>query len=269
MSPDEITNGPTGQGGGASSVGVADASVGGGAPSVGATRASVGEGAQSQIRPRLLYVCTGNAARSVMAAVITRHLSDLFEVEGAGTHVIEGCPMGTRTRECLASLGLSDPTHKSTQLTSQNAEWADLIIVMEPGHVSYVRRVLPEHAHKTITLKRFVKEFQTAEGVGRSDGVGSGSALGNSPALGSSPTDGSSPPPADINGLSPRNDLTGRLRQQLQKMELDNVTLKAWEEVADPASGDLSDFMVTLDEIHQLVVGLVAGFDSWRNPEGS
>jgi len=191
-----------------------------------------------QVKPKLLYVCTGNAARSVMAAVITRHRSDLFEVKGAGTHVIEGCPMGMRTRESLASLGMSDPTHRSTQLTHYNADWADLIITMAPDHVAYVRRVLPEYAPKTVTLKRFVKEFPAAQT--------------SSPA--NSSTNGA------LTRSSQSSSLQNWLQEQVKQMELDKATLETWEEIADPASGELPDFLETLGEINQLVDEFLAQF---------
>ena len=165
---------------------------------------------------KLLFVCTGNAARSVMAAVMARNYSDLFDIRGAGTHAIEGCPMGRRTRESLASLGLADPDHRSVQLVHENSSWADLIVAMASDHVAYVRRSLPEYAHKTATLKRFVRDVPVV-------------------------TD------------SQRGDLRGWLHQELARLELAEVELADWESVEDPASGELPDFMETLAEIHQLM----------------
>ena len=41
----------------------------------------------------LLFVCTGNAARSVMAVTMMRHLTSKSEIRGAGTFSISGLPM--------------------------------------------------------------------------------------------------------------------------------------------------------------------------------
>ena len=51
----------------------------------------------------LVVVCTGNAARSVMAgAILAAHARRTLHVTTAGTHVVEGMPMSWRTRDALA-----------------------------------------------------------------------------------------------------------------------------------------------------------------------
>ena len=115
--------------------------------------------AESAAPPVVVMLCTGNAARSVMATVIGRARTAAVRFVGAGTHSIEGLPMSGRTRRALQSLGLADAGHRSHQLTAADARDADLIVAFAPEHVDYVRRVHPEAADRTATIKRLVAEL--------------------------------------------------------------------------------------------------------------
>ncbi len=114
----------------------------------------------------VIFLCTGNAARSVMATVIARHRSPSLEVRGAGTFSIPGLPMSERTREALAGLGYSDPNHRSHQLEQSDADWADMIVGFEPDHVEYVRRKHPEVAGVTSTLGRLARDLEPSRSLG-------------------------------------------------------------------------------------------------------
>jgi protein-tyrosine-phosphatase len=121
----------------------------------------------SDQRPELVFLCTGNAARSVMATVMFRERCDAYRVRGAGTHVVEGHPMSVRTRTALARFGLADPTHRSRQLWEPDAASADLIVAMAPEHVRWVRRTLPAASWRTATLRRLVRDLPRVPAHGR------------------------------------------------------------------------------------------------------
>lgn len=107
----------------------------------------------------VVFLCTGNAARSVMATVITRSRTEDLAVRGAGTHSIEGLPMSQRTRQALANLGLSDGTHRSHQLSDRDVAEATLVVAFAPEHVEYVRRNHPDGAARTATVKRLARDL--------------------------------------------------------------------------------------------------------------
>ena len=114
---------------------------------------------------KVLFVCTGNAARSVMAVTMMRDLNPELEIRGAGTFSIPGLPMSQRTREALSKFGLSDPHHRSHQLGKEDCDWADLIVVFESEHIQYIRRNHPEASPITGTLPRLAKYLKAGNTV--------------------------------------------------------------------------------------------------------
>ena len=66
--------------------------------------------------PTLVTLCTGNAARSVMAGAILAEHVPAVVVATRGTHVIEGMPMSWRTRDAIVALGAKAEGHRSRQL---------------------------------------------------------------------------------------------------------------------------------------------------------
>jgi len=100
-----------------------------------------------------VFLCTGNAARSVMAGVMLEAHGTPVQVTTAGTHVIEHQPISVRTRYALEVVGLQAAAHRSRQLTAAEAHHADLMVAMAAEHVWYVRRRHPEAAARTATLR--------------------------------------------------------------------------------------------------------------------
>ncbi len=114
--------------------------------------------------PRVLFLCTGNATRSVIAAAaLARAMPDLA-VDGAGTLSLEGLPMGWRTRSALEAVGLDVAAHRSRQVTGADLEAAALIVGLAPEHVSWVRRRHPDAAPRTATLKRLCRDLPDVGG---------------------------------------------------------------------------------------------------------
>ena len=106
--------------------------------------------------PRLLFVCTGNATRSVIAAALVRRDRPDWQVDSAGTWAIPGLPSSRRTLAALESVGVSAPGHRSTTLTRDHLIEVDLVVVFETDHVMHVRRLEPAVADRTATLPRLL-----------------------------------------------------------------------------------------------------------------
>jgi protein-tyrosine phosphatase len=162
-------------------------------------------------RQQILFVCTGNAARSVMAGAMWRALAPDWDVATAGTHVIEGQPISWRTRDAMDRLGFSVEGHRSHQLTGTDAALADVIVAFEGWHIAYIRRAHPEAAARSATLKRWVRDLPTT---------------------------------------------TGPLPIRVKALDLADVALEAWEEVDDPAGGDVEVVSACAREVLALTTAL-------------
>lgn len=110
----------------------------------------------------MLTLCTGNAARSVMAATsLSARRPDLVVATG-GTLVVDGQPMSIRTRAAIEAVGLTIPRHASRQVHPPDLDGATLVLALAPEHVRWVRRTHPVAAARTITLRRLVEDVRPA-----------------------------------------------------------------------------------------------------------
>ena len=157
----------------------------------------------------VLFVCTGNAARSVMGAALMRLSAPEVRVTSAGTHSIPGLPMSVRTRSALDLVGAADPHHRSSQLDDEMAVEASLIVVFEPMHVAYIRREMPDAARRTGSLPRLARDLATGP--------------------------------------------LATLGDRVADLALHEQDFEPWEEVVDPAGGDLPVFESAARQIAALV----------------
>jgi protein-tyrosine-phosphatase len=111
-------------------------------------------------RPVVLVLCTGNAARSVMAGVMLEAADVAVRVVTAGTHVVEHQPTSRRTRDALALVGLDSSAHRSRQITDTDLDSAALVIAMAAEHVWFIRRRHPHAADRTATLHWLVRHLR-------------------------------------------------------------------------------------------------------------
>ena len=115
-------------------------------------------------RPLIVFVCTGNAARSVIAGAAVEARVPHVEVATAGTLVVEGQPMSWRTAPRSKPSGVEPPHHRSRQATERHLADATLIVGLAPEHVEWVRRTAPSLAPRTATLQRLCRDLPRASG---------------------------------------------------------------------------------------------------------
>jgi protein-tyrosine-phosphatase len=106
---------------------------------------------------RVLFVCSGNTCRSPLAEAIARRLIDeegipAFEVASAGTFAMDGGCASSGSLEIARENELDLESFTTRRLTSEILDWADLVLVMEPGHRSGVLGLSPVADTKTKLL---------------------------------------------------------------------------------------------------------------------
>ncbi len=85
-----------------------------------------------------------------------------WSIRTAGTHVIEGSAMSSRTRDALLKLdelGVHHFSgHRSHQLTGEDVRWSDVILASEAANVHFVRTHHGDGGAKAVVFQQFLRE---------------------------------------------------------------------------------------------------------------
>lgn len=117
---------------------------------------------------RILFVCSGNVCRSVLAERLTRHGIRArlgngagpdagFGVVSAGTASRDGWPMHPLTKHALAGFGADTEGFRSHRLTETDVAAADLILSACAEHRDQVLALCPRASRRSYLLREFAR----------------------------------------------------------------------------------------------------------------
>ncbi len=77
-------------------------------------------------------------------------------VTSAGLYAFPGSPPDPQMTAYLSSMGVSFEPHEARQMSKQELDWADLILVMERRHEADLEKLWPEAKLKVQLLGKYV-----------------------------------------------------------------------------------------------------------------
>jgi protein-tyrosine-phosphatase len=118
---------------------------------------------------KILFVCTANICRSVMAeGILKKMLSTSLSthdvhVRSAGVDALEGLTPDRNTIEICNKQGVHISSHKASQLTKALLKEADLVLCMAKVHKQRILNAFPKSEKNVFLLKEYLRDHPVME----------------------------------------------------------------------------------------------------------
>ncbi len=116
----------------------------------------------------VLFVCTANRCRSVMAEWAFRDFAERGElghvtVSSAGVAAMPGAPPTQNALTVLSERGIDASGHRARLLDRSLVEEADVVLAMTHGHLRAIASLGPDVEEKTFLLSEFSSDARQSE----------------------------------------------------------------------------------------------------------
>ncbi len=122
----------------------------------------------SKMDKKILFVCTGNTCRSVMAQGLLKNMlreegiKDV-KVSSAGTATLSSYGIYGILEKVLKEEDIEISNYKPIQVTAEIVKDADLVLVMEKRHKEAILEMAPEVENRVFLLKEFAGEKENLD----------------------------------------------------------------------------------------------------------
>ena len=118
---------------------------------------------------KILVVCVGNICRSPTGEALLKQLGPECEVRSAGVQAVVGKSADEQAKNIAGKYGVDMESHIARQLDAAMCHEADLILVMESGHIRAVDKICPTVRGKVMLFGQWLSNKEIADPYRKSD----------------------------------------------------------------------------------------------------